>query len=264
MKMTFGRLVAAAVFAVGAITLPAQAAEVLKIGVENGPHAEIAEVVKKNLAKDGIELKIFEFSDYTRPNPALNDGDLDINSFQHGPYLEQQVKDRGYKITAVGKTVVFPIGVYAKKIKSLDELPSGGKVAIPNDPSNGGRALLLLQSKGLIKVNPSAGITPSVADITENPKKIKFVEIDAAQAPHVLPDVDAAVINTNFAIQGKLDPAKDAIAREAADSPYVNVLVVRTADLNKPWVKKVVDAYHSKEVRDYVTSHYAGIVVPGF
>lgn len=264
MKMTLGRLIFTAAISFGAMTLSAQAAETLKIGVENGPHAEIAEVVKKNLAKDGIDLKIFEFSDYARPNPALNDGDLDINSFQHQPYLDQQVKDRGFKITSVAKTVVFPIGVYAKKIKSLDELPSGGKVAIPNDPSNGGRALLLLQSKGVIKVNPAAGITPSVGDITDNPKKIKFVEVDAAQGPHVLPDVDAAIINTNFAIQGKLDPAKDAIARESADSPYVNVLVVRTADRDKPWVKKVVDAYHSNEVRDYITSHYAGIVIPGF
>jgi len=242
----------------------AQAATTLKIGVENGPHAEVAEIVKKIVAKDGIDLKIFEFSDYARPNPALNDGDLDINSFQHKPYLDQQIKDRGYKITAVANTLVFPIGVYSRKIKSLDELPQSARIAIPNDPSNGGRALLLLQSKGLIKVKPNTGITPAVADIVDNPKKIKFSEIDAAQVPNFLPDVEAAVINTNYAIQGKLDPAKDAIAREAADSPYVNILVVRTADVDKPWVKTLIAAFHSNEVRDYVHAKYAGIAIPGF
>jgi len=239
-------------------------AETIKIGVENGPHAEIAELVKKQVAKDGIDLQIFELSDYTRPNPAVNDGDLDANAFQHRPYLEQQIKDRGYKLTPVANIVVFPIGVYSAKFKSLDALPDGAKVAIPNDPSNGGRSLLLLQSKGLIKLKDGIGITPSVADIVGNPKKIKIVEVDAAQVPHYLPDVDAAVINTNYAIQAKLDPAKDAIAREAADSPYVNLLVVRTADVGKPWVKTLVTAYNSAEVRDYVLKKYPGIVVPGF
>ncbi|HEX7622244.1 MAG TPA: MetQ/NlpA family ABC transporter substrate-binding protein [Anaeromyxobacteraceae bacterium] len=242
----------------------ASAAQVLKIGVENGPHAEIAEIVKKLVAKDGIELEVFEFSDYTRPNPALDQGDLDANSFQHQPYLDQQVKDRGYKIVAVAKNVIFPIGVYSRKVKSLEQLAAGGKVAIPNDPSNGGRALLLLQSKGVLKLKPGTGITPTVADIVENPKKLKFVEADAAQLPNFLPDVDAAVINTNYAIQGKLDPARDAIARESSDSPYVNLLVVRQADKDKPWVQKLVAAYHSDEVKKYVLQKYPGVVVPGF
>ncbi|HET9551777.1 MAG TPA: MetQ/NlpA family ABC transporter substrate-binding protein [Anaeromyxobacteraceae bacterium] len=137
-------------------------------------------------------------------------------------------------------------------------------MAIPNDPSNGGRALLLLQAQGVLKLAPGSGITPSVADIVENPKKLKIVEADAAQLPHFLPDVDAAVINTNFAIQGKLDPAKDAIAREAKESPYVNLLVVRQADKEKAWVKKLVAAYHSDEVRKYIATRYPGVVVPGF
>ncbi len=242
----------------------ASAAQVLKIGVENGPHAEIAEIVKKLVVKDGIELKVFEFSDYTRPNPALDQGDLDANSFQHRPYLDQQVKDRGYKIVAVAKNVIFPIGVYSRKVKSLGQLHDGAKVAIPNDPSNGGRGLLLLQSQGLLKLKPGSGITPTVADIVENPKKLKIVEADAAQLPNLLPDVDAAVINTNYAIQGKLDPAKDAIARESSDSPYVNLLVVRQADKDKPWVQKLVAAYHSDEVKKYVLQKYPGVVVPGF
>jgi D-methionine transport system substrate-binding protein len=246
MKHNFGRILAiAALAALGLASSSARAAEVIKLGVENGPHAEIAELVKKLVAKDGIELKVFEFSDYTRPNPALNDGDLDVNSFQHQPYLDQQVKDRGYKIVAVAKNIIFPIGVYSRKIKSLDELPKGGKVAIPNDPSNGGRGLLLLQANGVIKLKPGTGITPTVADIVENKKNVKIVEADVAQLAHFLPDVDAAVINTNYAIQGKLDPAKDAIARESKDSPYVNLVVVRQADVEKPWVKKLVAAYQA-------------------
>jgi D-methionine transport system substrate-binding protein len=259
------RTVALAVVALAAL-LPhgARAAEVIRIGVENGPHAEIAELVKKLVAKDGIELKVFEFSDYTRPNTALADGDLDANSFQHQPYLDQQVKDRGYKIVTVAKSVVFPIGVYSRKLKSLDQLPQGGRIAIPNDPSNGGRGLLLLQSQGIIKLKPGTGITPTVADIVENQKKLKIVEADAAQLPNFLPDVDAAVINTNYAIQGKLDPAKDAIARESKDSPYVNVLVVRQADQEKPWVKKLVAAYHSDEVRKLILTKWPGVVVPGW
>lgn len=242
----------------------ALAAETIRLGVENGPHAEIAEIVKKQLAKDGLDVKVFEFTDYTRPNPALADGDLDANSFQHQPYLDQQVQDRGYKLVSVAKTVVFPIGVYSHKLKSLDQLPQGAKIGIPNDPSNGGRALLLLQSKGVLKLRPGAGITPTAADIAENPKKVKIIEVDVAQLPRALPDLAAAIINTNFAIEGKLDPAKDAIARESADSPWVNVLVVRQADASKPWVKKLIAAYHSAEVKSYIQSKYAGIVVPGF
>jgi D-methionine transport system substrate-binding protein len=258
------RSVIAIALAFFGLARPAAAADVIRLGVENGPHAEIAELVKKLLAKDGIEVKIFEFTDYTRPNPALDQGDLDANSFQHQPYLDQQVKDRGYKLVGVGKSVVFPMGAYSKKIKSLSQLPQGGKIAIPNDQSNGGRALLLLQGQGILKLDPGAGITPSVLDIVENKKNLKIVEADAAQLANFLPDVDAAIINTNFAIQGKLDPAKDAIARESKDSPYVNLIVVRQADKGKPWVQKLVAAYHSAEVRKLIDTKWPGIVVPGF
>lgn len=253
---------ALAALALGAST--ARAADAVKLGVENGPHAEIAELVKKLVAKDGVAVEVIELSDYARQNPALADGDLDANSFQHRPYLDEQVKARGYELVGVANTVVFPIGAYSRKIRSLDQLPSRGKVAIPNDPSNGGRGLLLLQAYGVIKLRPGSGITPSVADIVENPKSLKIIEVDAAQLPNFLPDVDAAVINTNYAIQGKLDPAKDAIAREAKDSPYVNLLVVRAADKDKPWVKKLVAAYHSDEVRKLIVTKWPGVVVPGW
>jgi D-methionine transport system substrate-binding protein len=256
------RPLAAALAALAVST--ADAAEVIRLGVENGPHAEIAEVVKARLAKEGIELRVFEFSDYVLPNAALNDGDLDANSYQHQPYLDQQVKDRGYRLASVAKTIVFPIGVYSRKVRSLAELPHGATIAIPNDPSNGGRGLLLLQAQGVVKLRPGTGITPSVADIVENPKRVKILEVDAAQLPNFLPDVHAAVINTNFAIQGRLDPAKDAIARESKDSPYVNVIAIRQADAGKPWVRKLVAAYHSDEVRKLILAKWPGVVVPGF
>jgi len=259
------RILAAAVIAMsGLAARPAAAGEVIKLGVENGPHAEIAELVKKLVAKDGIELQVIELSDYARQNPALDQGDLDANSFQHQPYLDEQVKARGYKIVGVAKNVVFPIGVYSRKIKSLAELPQGAKIAIPNDPSNGGRALLLLQANGVLKLRPGSGITPTAIDIVENEKKVKIIEADAAQLPNFLPDVSAAIINTNYAIQGKLDPAKDAIARESKDSPYVNLIVVRQADQGKPWVKKLVAAYHSAEVRKLIETKWPGVVVPGW
>ncbi len=264
MKSALRTLIAAVALAAFGFAPRARAAETIKLGVENGPHAEIAELVKKIVAKQGIDLKVFEISDYAQENPALAAGDLDINSFQHQPYLDQQVKDRGYPIVSVARTIVFPIGLYSKKVKSLDQLPKGARIAIPNDPTNGGRGLLLLQSKGLIKLKPGSGLSPTPGDIAQNPKKLKIIEADAAQLPHLLPDVDAAIINTNYAIQGKLDPAKDAIARESADSPYVNVLVVRKADQEKPWVKKLVAAYHSAEVKSWILKKYPGVVVPGF
>lgn len=239
-------------------------AETLKIGVTPGPHAQILEQVKPIAAKEGLDLQIMEFSDYVVPNQALADGDLNANSFQHQPYLDNQVKDRGFDLVSVAKTVVFPMGVYSKKLKSLDDVPAGGKIAVPNDPTNGGRALLLLQAKGLITLRDGAGLKASPIDVTGNPKKLQIVELDAAQLPRSLDDVSAAVINTNYAMESGLDPIKDAIAREAAESPYANVIAVRKVDKDKPWVAKLVNAYQSPEVKAYVLDHFKGAVVPAF
>ncbi|WP_448207212.1 MetQ/NlpA family ABC transporter substrate-binding protein [Azospirillum sp. sgz302134] len=240
------------------------AAEALKIGVTPGPHAQILEKVKPIAAKDGLDLTVLEFSDYVIPNQALAQGDLDVNSFQHQPYLDNQVKDRGYDLVGVAKTVIFPMGIYSKKVKSLDELPAGAKVAVPNDPTNGGRALLLLQSKGLIKVKESAGLKASPLDVSDNPKKLQIVELDAAQLPRSLDDVTVAVINTNFAMEAGLDPNKDAIAREASESPYANIIAVRKADKDKPWVAKLVKAYQNDEVKQFILDKFKGAVVPAW
>jgi D-methionine transport system substrate-binding protein len=236
----------------------------LKIGVTAGPHAQIFEQVKKVAEKDGLRIQIVEFSDYIQPNAALAAGDLDGNSYQHKPFLDQQVKDRGYKIVNVGYTVNFPIGIYSKKVKSLKDLKEGAKFGIPNDPTNGGRVLLVLQDQGLIKLRPEAGLKATPLDVIDNPKKIKFVELDAAQLPRSLDDLDASAINTNYALSAGLNPAKDAIAQESAKSPYVNLLAVREQDKNKPWVAKLVKAYQSEEIRKFVLAEFKGAVVIGF
>lgn len=239
-------------------------AEALKIGVTPGPHGQILEKVKPLAAKEGLDLTVLEFSDYVIPNQALSQGDLNANSFQHQPYLDNQVKDRGYELVSVAKTVIFPMGVYSKKVKSLDELPDGAKVSIPNDPTNGGRALLLLQAKGLLKVKESAGLKASPLDISENPKKLQILELDAAQLPRSLDDVTVAVINTNFAMESGLDPNKDAIAREASESPYANVIAVRKVDQDKPWVATLVKVYQSDEVKQFILDRFKGAVVPAW
>ncbi|MCO4859241.1 MetQ/NlpA family ABC transporter substrate-binding protein [Herbaspirillum sp. WGmk3] len=247
--------------AAGLACAPAMAEDQIKMGVTAGPHAEIMEQVKKLLEKDGVQMKVIEFTDYIQPNAALAAGDLDANSYQHQPYLDAQIKDRGYKFVSVGSTITFPMGVYSKKIKSLNDLKQGARVGVPNDPTNGGRALLVLQAKGVIKLKADAGLKATPLDIVENPKKIKIIELDAAQLPRSLDDFDAAVINGNYAESAGLSPTKDAIAVEASTGPYANVIAVRTADKDKPWVAKLVKAYHSPEVKKFVLEKYKGSVI---
>ena len=242
------------------ISVPALA-EDIKVGVTPGEHAEIMEKVKDIAAKKGLNIEILEFSDYVVPNQALADGDLNANSFQHQPYLDNQIADRGFDLVAVGKTITTPMGVYSKKVKSLSELADGATVAIPNDPTNGGRALLVLAKEGLIKVNPDAGLKAGPADIIENPKNIQISELDAAQLPRSLDDVDAAVINTNYALEAGLNPTKDSIAIEGSESPYANVIVVRSVDKDAPWVKTLVEAYHDDSIKAFINDHYKGAII---
>ena len=242
------------------ISVPALA-EDIKVGVTPGEHAEIMEKVKDIAAKKGLNIEILEFSDYVVPNQALADGDLNANSFQHQPYLDNQIADRGFDLVAVGKTITTPMGVYSKKVKSLGELADGATVAIPNDPTNGGRALLVLAKEGLIKVNPDAGLKAGPADITENPKNIQISELDAAQLPRSLDDVDAAVINTNYALEAGLNPTKDSIAIEGSESPYANVIVVRSADKDAPWVKTLVEAYHDDSIKAFINEKFKGAII---
>ena len=245
------------------VSVPALADDI-KIGVTPGEHAQIMEKVKDVAAAKGLNIEILEFSDYVVPNQALADGDLNANSFQHQPYLDNQIADRGFDLVSVGKTITTPMGVYSKKVKTLGELPDGATVAIPNDPTNGGRALLVLAKEGLFKVNPDAGLKAGPADIIENPKNIKIAELDAAQLPRSLDDVDAAVINTNYALEAGLHPKTDAIAIEGAESPYANVIVVRSADKDAPWVKTLVEAYHDDSIKAFIDDEFKGALIPSW
>ena len=230
----------------------------LKVGVTPGPHAEVMDVVKKVAAKNGLALEVIEFSDYVQPNAALVSGEIDINSFQHQPYLDNMVKDRGYNLVSVAKTIIFPMGVYSKKIKSLADLRDGASLAIPNDPTNGGRALMLLEKAGLLKLKDGLGIKATVADITENPKNIKIQEMDAAQIPRSLEDMDAAVINTNYAMSAGLVPSKDALILEDSNSPYANILATTTEKKDDPRIQQFIRIYQSDEVKAFVDEHFAG------
>ncbi|KZB56212.1 dioxygenase [Thalassospira xiamenensis] len=257
------KLTAAAVLA-AALTGQALANEKIKIGVTPGAHEEVMEQVVKVAAEKGLDIEIISFSDYVIPNQALDDGDLQANSFQHKPYLDNQIKDRGYDLSVVGYNILTPMGIYSDKIKDLSELKDGAEVGIPNDPTNGGRALLVLQSEGLIKVDPAAGLSVSPLDVIENPKNIKFVELDAAQLPRSLADLDASAINTNYALEAGLNPIKDSIAIEGNDSPYANVIVTRTQDKDAPWVKTLVESYHDDSIREFIETKYEGSVLPVF
>ncbi|MBV8652708.1 MAG: MetQ/NlpA family ABC transporter substrate-binding protein [Alphaproteobacteria bacterium] len=241
----------------------ALAQQVIRIGATPGPHAQILEAVKPIAAEKGLDLKILEFTDYVVPNEALNSGELEANSFQNQPYLDNQKKDRGYKIDSVGLTVNFPLGIYSKKHHAWSDVPDGATIAIQNDPTNGGRSLLLLQDKGVIKLKPDVGFKPTLADIADNPKRLKFVEIDAAQTPRSLDDVDAAAVNTNYATEAGLDP-QSAILREDPKGPYVNLIAVRSADKDKPWVKDLLEAYRSPEVKAFILEKFKGAVLPSW
>lgn len=240
-------------------------AETLRVGVTPGPHAEILEVVAEvAAAEQGLTLEILEFSDYVVPNTALADGELHLNSFQHQPYLDNQVRDRGFDLVSVAPTVVFPMGFYSSRFESFEAVPDGATLAIQNDPTNGGRSLLLLQSAGLLKLAEGTGLTPSILDIVENPRNFRLIELDAAQLPRSLGDVDVAAVNTNYAVEAGLDPNEDAILREGPESPYMNVIAVRAEDAEAEWVGRFVAAYHSEPVRAFVAERFQGAVVPGF
>jgi D-methionine transport system substrate-binding protein len=211
-----------------------------------------------------LALRIVEFTDYIQPNVALAAGDLDANSYQHLPFLEQQVRDRRLAVVAAGKTLVFPMGVYSRRHRTIEAIPQGGRVAVPNDPTNGGRALVLLASAGAFALKPGADFRATVADITENPRRLPVVELEAAQLPRALDEVEAAAINTNYAIPAGLNPVRDAIARESAESPYANVIAVRRGDEGAPWLRRLLAAYHTEEVKRFVEQTFQGAVAPAF
>lgn len=239
---------------------PAHAAP-LKLGVSAGPYGEILEFTAKIAAKEGLDATVIEFTDWNMPNAALQAGDIDANNFQHQPFLDNQIKQRGYEIVPLAKSIVVPMGIYAKSAKSLKDLKDGASISIPNDPTNGARALALLAQTGVIALKDGAGIAASVADIKENPKKIRFVELDAAQLPRSLDDVDASVITLNYAVLAGLDP-KGALVLEDDQSKWHLVWAVRKDRAEDPRVKRFVELYRSPEVRQFILTRFNGTIVP--
>ena len=229
---------------------------VIKLGV----------VGENKLAEENIDLELVKFADYPLPNRALNDGEIDLNSFQHIAYFEDDCKNNGYDLSIIGETIMAPLGLYSNKIKDVSEIKDGDIIAIPNDATNGGRALKLLESAGLIKVDPAAGYTPTKKDITENPLNLDIKEVEAANTASLLPDVAAAVINGGHAVDNGLNPKEDAIflesVEEGSDNPYVNIIVARTADKDNELYKKVVDYFRTPEVAKVIEDTYKGAYIP--
>lgn len=226
------------------------------VGATPVPHAEMLNLVVDDMAALGYELEVKEFTDYVTPNTALEDGQLDANFFQHIPYMESFNEERGYHLVNAGGIHIEPIALYSKKYNSIADIPDSATIAIPNDTTNEGRALLLLQSAGLIELSSSAGISATVLDVTKNPHSFKFVEVEAASLPRVIEDVDAAVINGNYAIPAGLSALNDGLFVEGADSPYVNIIAVKSGNEDSPTIKALVQCLQSQKIRDWVQDNY--------
>lgn len=237
----------------------------IRIGVIAGPETQLMETAKEIAKKKyGLNVKIIEFSDYNIPNAALSDGSIDANMFQHLPYLQSSIKANGYALAPLGKTFIYPMAMYSRTLSSLKELKNGAKVAIPNDPSNEARALQLLQKAGLIKLSSQYKFSATPQDITSNPKKLTFIELDAAQLPRVLEDVSIAVINTNYVISSGIPYKKYALFSEDSSSPYANLLVVKSDDLHKKKFRELLAAIQSPAVLNEANKIFKGLAVPAW
>ena len=233
----------------------------LNVAASPTPHAEILKQCVPILAEQGIDLQIHEYSDYVVPNTAVEDGEEDANYFQHIPYLDDFNTTRGTHLVSVTGVHIEPMGIYAGKSASLDELPDGATVAVPNDATNEGRALLLLEKQGLIKLADDSNLSSTPKDIVENPKNLTFTEVEAATVPSIVSEVDIAVINSNYAMGAGFNPVEDALALEASDSPYVNVLVCKEGNENNEAIQALAEALHSDTVKNFITENYGGAVV---
>lgn len=260
-RRTALRLIVSSLVAVAVFHAPiaARAQTTVRVGILGGEDEDLWKVVAAQAVKQGLTVKTVLFSDYTQPNEALEHGDIDANAFQHNPYLDSQIKTRGYHITPVGFTAVWPIGLYSHKASSVAGLPKGAVIGVPNDPSNEGRALLLLQNEGLIKLREGSGILATAADITSNPKGIKIKELDAGIVGRSIDDLTGAVVNTDWALKAGLKADKDRIAQEQiANNPYRNFIAVKVGQENAPWVKGLLAAYQNEAVKEALNKIYKG------
>lgn len=236
----------------------------IKIGVTPEPHGQIIDFIVDDLKDKGIEIEIVEFTDYVTPNMALTDGDLDANFFQHKDYMNNFKKENNIDIVSIGAVHIEPLGLYSSKYESIDDLEDGSEIIVPNDATNGGRALILLEQAGLITLNKDAGTLATENDIVENPKNLKFTSLEAAQIPRIVEDVDAAIINGNFALSAGLVPAEDSILLEDKDSPYANIIAVRNGEENEEKFAKLLETLQSEKVREFIEENYEGAVIPAF
>jgi D-methionine transport system substrate-binding protein len=262
MNKTFFRLAAACLLAL--LSSCSSSKNQLKVAATPVPQAEMLEYIRPDLKAQGIDLVIITMYDYYLPNRALAHKDVDANFFQHIPFMEEQIKQFNYPIMSIGKIEIEPMGIYSKKYKSLADLPDNATIALPSDPSNEGRALLLLQAQGLIKLSDPKNMYSTVLNIASNPKNIQFIEVDASLTPRALATADAAAINTNWALQADLSPLRDAIALESKDSPYADIIAVRDGDQNRPEILALKAAMTSDKMRQFILSKYEGAVLPAF
>jgi D-methionine transport system substrate-binding protein len=236
--------------------------EKLLVGVTAGPHEQILEKVAEVAAKDGLKIELKVFSDFVLPNEALANKEIDANSFQHRPFLEEFKADKGLDLTPIADTILNPMGIYSDKIKDLKELKKGDKLGLPNDPTNGSRALNLFEEAGLIKLNDENKEMASIKDVVENPLNLELVELDAAQLPKLLDELAAAAINTSYAVSNGLIPSEDAVYLESTENnPFLNVIAVRTEDKDKPVFQKLIKAYHTDEVKQFIKEEFKGSIV---
>lgn len=247
------------------LTIPALAKTTVKLGLV-GETSDQWEPVVAKLAAEGVTLELVKFADYTLPNRALADKEIDLNAFQHYAFLNKEIANFGYDLTAIGDTIIAPLGLYSRKIKSVSEIKDGDKIAIPSDATNGGRAIKLLETAGLFKVDPAAGFVPEKADITEYLVKVELIEVEAALTAGLLPDVTASIINGGHAVDNGLFPSTDAIFLEQAggtsDNPYINIVAARTQDKDNPLYLKIVEYYRSPEVAEVIATVYKGAYLP--
>ncbi|MDQ0255117.1 D-methionine transport system substrate-binding protein [Evansella vedderi] len=238
--------------------------ERISVGVTAGPHEQIMEKVAELAAEQGLTIDVEVFTEYVMPNIALAEGELDVNSFQHVPYLDNFKEDRNLDLIEVATTVNFPMGIYSASLSDVSELQEGDRVGLPNDPTNGARALILFEAAGLITLDPDAGVAATVLDIVENPLNLEFIELEASQLPRQLDELAAATINTNFAIEHGYVPTEDSIFIEPSDSPWVNVIAVRTENKDDAVVQKLIEIYQSEEVKQFIEETFEGSVVPSW
>ncbi|GAA0599220.1 MetQ/NlpA family ABC transporter substrate-binding protein [Paenochrobactrum glaciei] len=257
-------LFAATAFSIGLAPLAVQAQDAVKVGIMGGEDESVWKVVVEEAAKKGLTVETVIFNDYNQPNEALDRKEIDANSFQHTPFLDAQIQQHGYKISVAGYTAVWPIGIYSRKLKSLDEVKEGAVIGVPNDPSNEGRALRVLESHGIIKLKPDAGVLATPIDIIENPKNVDIKELDAGVVGRAIDDLDIAIVNNDWAAKAGLEP-KDAIGWESRENnPYNNFIAVRTDDLEKDWVKTLVSSFQNDAVKAELDRAYKGTGIPAW